>query len=145
MPLNLDLLERVRDQILEEPESHRQDNWATVEALFDPPDLIRGLPVVSCLTTACVAGWACTLSGDRMAVLREYVDGRLVYVAQEAADTNGKFHSIGSRARGLLGLSVADASYLFYGARSREEVLDMLDWLILKAEQQELNTAGLEL
>lgn len=142
VPLNLDLLERVRDQILNEPDSYDQTQWSTMDELVDPVRRGRHNKVaVTCLTTACVAGWACSLAGDQMLVdtAHDYVATQRYYYTDRVLTPEGHITGISERAQALLGLDWHDAYWLFHWDRTRQEVLDMLDWHIAQAQNAELD------
>jgi hypothetical protein len=147
------LARQVRDQILFHPESHQQDTLGVGEVVgqremggeyrghyFDVVEPVR----------ACVAGWACHLSGDQMIVpqrghdyvidenerqtwakwlRRTYSDGPLPHVIKVVPA--GVFHTIGAadRASDLLELDPQERRWLFADERTREEVLQALDLL----------------
>lgn len=121
--LNLELLQRVRDKILADPEQHGQAEWLLVSP---GPE--------HCLTAACVAGWACLLAGDEPAINRAVprFDDQL-WVGR-VIDQYGAEHPVHIRARKLLGLDLATANSLFWPELTTEEVLDLLDRLIYDAE-----------
>lgn len=95
--MNIDLLTRVRDHILERPRRFTMGHWIqrktehTRRYVGDDGRLERFAP---CGTAACIAGWACVLEND--------------------ADT--RFHNLSSSKRGreLLGLNAGQATELFF-------------------------------
>lgn len=113
---NVDLLMQVREKIVNEPEKHYQQAWATGKT-----DRQGGV----CDTSYCVAGWACALEGEQFSWHRsDNYDWEATFLAR---DTN---ISISERAQELLGLSRGERMALFAGANSREYVLNALDRLI---------------
>ncbi|MFF0183508.1 hypothetical protein [Streptomyces sp. NPDC005244] len=106
MPVNTELLRKVRETIRRHPEKHDQGNW--------------GLKT-ECGTTHCIAGWAAFLSGAVIDWERE-LDG-----AWSADTVNGGARSIEDYARDALGLTF-DQSNIFY--MGRDDALRRLDRLI---------------
>lgn len=133
--LNLELLEKVRDVILLEPEKHDQSAW------MSPGDTDGAR--ITCPTTACVAGWACHFAGD---VGITVLNKRRLLEVDNVLTTDGGIYPVESRAANLLGISysnylgndwyVYDVDYLFESDRTRQEVLDSLDILITEAKEQ---------
>lgn len=82
--INVALLAKVRDHILEEPRRYRQSTWGRRNAL------------VPCGTAACIAGWAANLGGAF--TLEELREGPT---------------ETGILAQQLLGLTTAEANILF--------------------------------
>ena len=159
---NLDLLTRVRDQIIMEPKKHHQSTWATVDLTDEQVEaplvmvsdeekdrysssIVHGagtLWTISCATTACVAGHATMLAGD-VAVIDEAnrhsnfdraVGGDCV--CYHVLTPEGQVRLVEPRAEELLGLSHAEGYELFEGTNSREQVLDLLDRHIKDAEKE---------
>lgn len=147
------LARKIRDQILFHPESHQQDITAVGEVIgsMEMGGEYQGhyLDVVEPVR-ACVAGWACHLSGDRMIAPQrghDYVidengredwekwlrltfrDGPLPYVVKVAPVGAGRTASPSLRAADLLGLEPDERRWLFADERTREEVLHALDLL----------------
>jgi hypothetical protein len=130
---NIALLEKVRDQIVNE-DSHDQGLWARVSR-----SVLQAIPdrwadkwgaqyiTVSCPTAACVAGWAASMSGGLMLIPEDHV-GR----SAEAHDVlvKGEVRNISNYAREQLGLSPEEADALFAGEWTTEETLDNLDEII---------------
>lgn len=85
--INVELLEKVRDKILAEPESYNQNKFWHVSA------------AAPCGTTACIAGWAVALSCGDLKALHS-----LTPVEVHAA------------ARDLIGVTDGEAFSLFGGA-----------------------------
>lgn len=137
MKRNLQLLQQVRDKILLESEQHDQGTWLVVSQDV----VVDNIASVSCATAACVAGWACVLTGDR-AVIGQ---GDIVLVGEHAGSYSvakvitpeGEVAWIDKRAGKLLGLNIDEYEELFDSDNTREEVLDMLDELIAEAKEQE--------
>lgn len=116
---NIDLLCKIRDQISRHPDQHRQAWWLRFpdDAVADSPAeaLERVHPKdgeFTCLTTACIAGWAVVLS-PRKKVL-----------ALAAAQ-----FSWAATGQQLLGLDPYEADALFHNSNT-EEARDLLDALI---------------
>jgi hypothetical protein len=136
-PASHELLTEIRDLIRDHPERHDQGHW--VDNIFSAhvggnvADLVKfadqdipEYPVNPdnpvCGTTACVAGWA-AIFGSPMGT--EIRDGGYLF------GSDG--HRVGTaqgRAQDLLDLDGDQASYLFAGERTRDEVLTALDRLI---------------
>ena len=118
-----ELAQQVRDQIMFHPETHNQSVW---------------FQRMECGTTACVAGWACMLAGDE--VNAEDITGLSVYTVSpnftwRQFDGVKTIQSIPSRAQDLLGLNGYIQEWLFHENRSREEVIQALDYLA-KGDQE---------
>lgn len=111
MPINVELLEKVRDKIRENPQAHHQANWGFKS---------------ECGTTHCIAGWAAALDG---AVMDWEEDGFGHWYADYV---NGGADHIESYAKEALGLS-SEQAYIFYS--SRDEALQMLDVLITEGRR----------
>ena len=62
--LNLDLLKKVLDKIVSDPDEHNPMHWMVKTGSTSPVREVTGGVALSCPTTACVAGWACALAGD---------------------------------------------------------------------------------
>jgi hypothetical protein len=75
-----------------------------------------------CGTTACVAGWAAILVAPEGSFLRAW--------SESIEFPDGTVQSVEGYARGVLELSAAQSDWLFYGARSRPEILRALDALL---------------
>ncbi|AZM51806.1 hypothetical protein DMA15_03740 [Streptomyces sp. WAC 01529] len=87
MPINTDLLIKIRDKIREHPEQHDQAHWARR---------------TSCGTTYCIAGWAAVLSGARLDWSDHWTDQ---YEGGARADTvNSGAETIDDYAQRVLGL-----------------------------------------
>jgi hypothetical protein len=88
MTRNVELLTRVRDLIREDPSKLDMSDWAR-----------------PCGTTACIAGWAVQLAGDKL----EFGDHQVVSRAQD-----GTLCDVDTRAADLLGLNEYEVNALFY-------------------------------
>jgi hypothetical protein len=97
--LNLPLFAKIRDQITAHPELHEQSD-------FEYPS--------NCGTSRCVAGWAILLDahgrGEQIDSFRESSD----YLVDDRSPSDF--------ARQLLGLTYAEADYLFFQAGNKEAV-----------------------
>ena len=120
------LAERVRDQIVQHPESHNQKVW---------------VQQTSCGTTACVAGWAVLLSGATVVLVNDLLSSgrvdREVQGFHECLPADGDRHApvpIYLLAERLLGITSAQSDYLFDSHRTRPELLRALDNLIRRDE-----------
>ncbi|KRQ31382.1 hypothetical protein AOT83_04530 [Mycobacteroides sp. H001] len=131
LEINIDLMQKVHDKIMEEPRAHDQTLWATV---VNDPNLIKkrrsGRLVVECPTAACVAGWACQIVGDIGVVnahsLRFVDVGSPVEIDYVIPKGGRGEVFIGDRAGELLGLTHDQASVLFHEDNNRRMVLSML-------------------
>lgn len=112
MPIDVELLKKVRDKVTSDPEAHYQANWGRK---------------TSCGTTHCIAGWAAVLDGAAV----DWEDDGDGY--WEAATVNGCAQHIETYAKEALGLTWEEAS-IFYA--SRDEALQQLDRLIERGENQ---------
>lgn len=103
MPLNVELLTKVKEHILAHPEELDMRNFI-------------------CGTTACIAGHACLLSGDKPVFSK--AEGSLMGVR----DASGELRTVGSRAADLLTNDTDNTDYdpavrgdlfdLFYSCQS---------------------------
>lgn len=124
---NISLLEKVRDQILDHPETHDQGVWARVsydEILGEEPVIIE------CGTAACVCGWACQLSGDRFLIHPQDKSWNGSYYPGLIITAEGEKHLIGERGQEVLGITDEEAMELFNEGLDRTTVLKHLDALI---------------
>ncbi len=141
--MNGPLLRAVRDKILMEPRRHQQSSWATVtKGNVRTGVLVDGyFHPVTCGTTGCVAGWAVQLAGDELLVGSgeyHYLGNRRRAVVRDCLTPDGDVRRIGHRAAELLGLDDMTAGDLFKGFNTRQEVLDQLDLLIKRADEEEI-------
>lgn len=147
------LARRVRDQFLFYPESHQQDVLAVGEVVGEVElagrhrghhlDVIRP-------AKGCVAGWTCHLNGDRLVVPKRGHDYsvddddkrgwdaylRLTYPddgpargAAVAIPGVSRRATAWDRAAELLGLDQEERTWLYASERTRDEVLQALDFL----------------
>jgi len=119
----------LRAFLIDNPDKHDQASWAEVsESEFDPDHIDLNF---TCGTTACAAGWANVLCGDRFSkegkVSAWRADPR--WHVRYVVDSNGKTHSMGDRARNHLGISKKVAIALFDGSNTRKSVLKALKML----------------
>jgi hypothetical protein len=129
---NVELLKKVRDKITSDPEHWNQNFWGildgeVVERTRKP--LADRTPEfeISCGTTACIAGWACILSGEPMewrTAAPDYFQPRLLSATETV---HGRDVSV--RAAELLGLDEIDAGDLFH-TYDHDEALERLNHLI---------------
>jgi hypothetical protein len=138
-PERRELLAAVRTVLTDNPERHAQDGWSgnvfddnlplCETILLGELRPLAGAPVPDepqdedhpvCGTTGCCAGWAVFLGDDPRAKLQE---GYMVILP------DGTFSTVRERARKLLGLSDAQANWLFASERTREEIIAALDRL----------------
>lgn len=139
--LNLDLLKKVLDKIVAEPDDHNQLYWMVLPGSTPPVREVLGGVALSCPTAACVAGWACALAGDdpfigdgSMHYCRDRSDG-FIYV-EEVVTPEGEVHYIDDRAEALLGLEARVAHDLFDACNTRGYVTNRLSELIKEAERK---------
>ncbi|WP_331731990.1 hypothetical protein OG613_47265 (plasmid) [Streptomyces sp. NBC_00015] len=117
------LAARIRTELLKSPEHHDQSFYLDGVRLLTPEgDLTDGLR--DCGTTLCVAGYAAHLTGHTIEVLDEAVNEPVIAYREGEAP---RLVSVVAQAE--LGLSGDDAAWLFWGRRSREEVLAALGQL----------------
>lgn len=155
--LNLNLLKKVLDKIVSDPDDHNQSQWMVVTGPIEPTREVRSTDGVlagvelSCPTTACVAGWACALAGDvpfiawwelnRIGCEEELPWGicgceeGLPYIEQ-VVTPEGEVHYIKNRAAALLGLDCDVAYDLFDACNTRGYVTNRLSELIKEAERK---------
>ncbi|MBF4194698.1 hypothetical protein MHAEM_21771 [Mycolicibacterium phlei] len=126
--LNLELLQKVRDKVLLEPDKHKQEVWMVVG------DGLQEGDTISCPTAACVAGWACALTGDVGVVGRLLRNPNNELWVDYVITPEGETVTVFARGRQLLGLTEREAEDLFDEHNTRQEVLDKLDDLIRRAK-----------
>lgn len=119
---NTDLLMQVREQIVTEPETHRQGVWAVAQS--DPR---KG---GDCGTAYCVAGWAAVLDGQQL-------DWDEIGNGEWDASLIVGGALISDHAQDALGLTYTEQCQLFRGDNTRPEVLAMLDKLITAGKNGE--------
>ncbi|RNG26435.1 hypothetical protein EEJ42_14915 [Streptomyces botrytidirepellens] len=112
---NATLAARIRNEINERPEHYDQHDWFSGDVLRPDEDL--NAPV-HCGTTLCVAGYAAHFTGHVL----------LASGSAVVPDTSRR-QDIEWVAREELGLTDADAEWLFHPMRTQEEVLVALDQL----------------
>lgn len=117
---NADLAARIRKEILERPEHHDQEFYLDGVDVLTPDDNLSDGDRPECGTVLCVAGWAAHLTG---CTLTSYARGVI------ASKPVGGSRPVFDAAQTELGLSEVDATWLFSGLRSREEVLAALGQL----------------
>jgi hypothetical protein len=113
-------------RLTNEPSRYHQQSWQTVAR-----DLVDfgpgGRAEVSCQTTGCVAGTVSMMAGDRGLVHQDEspqrVNGVDVFSINQVIRPDGRIVDIRRRGQELLGLSDADASWLFNGDRKLPEVI----------------------
>lgn len=138
---NIELMSKIRDLLILEPNKHDQDSWASI-----PADLVKfndgGTAKVSCGTAGCVAGWATYFAGDKYLVdgHSEYDEDTGIYYPTIVVAKNNKAIRLEARARDLLGLSYDEADYLFDSEPSTAETIVTLTRLI--AGEQIVDTDG---
>lgn len=104
---NIELLQRLRKQIIDHPEGHDQGEWGNRNA---------------CGTQACAAGWTLVLTGN--ARWRSYSDGEYILEA------NTESGSVPDAAGDLLNIDRKEQEHLFYFAQDLPETLAVIDTLI---------------
>jgi hypothetical protein len=121
--INVELLDRIEQQITEHPETWDQDAW------FRLPRM-RKTPVATppCGTTLCVAGWAVSLSGYKLVPGRFDREGYLCIAPDGQED-------IAVAARRLLGLSEAQADRLFGDATDLDAIREQFAELRAEASR----------
>lgn len=95
--MNIELLEKVKTQILAEPRGFDMHKWVGLDGEHET---ILGEP---CGTVCCIAGWAATLSGFSVAYLNAMLD-----------DAGRDEEPVFSIARAVLQIDHSDANSLFY-------------------------------
>ncbi len=126
---NIAGLRAVRDLIKKSPEKHNQESWVHIPV--EMVDLGGGAKaLVSCGTSACVAGWAAAIAGAKY-IIDEYTDEEDgVYYPGDVQDLAGNKRPIDHFAAEVLGLTSYEAGGLFAAENTRDEVLTMLKRLI---------------
>lgn len=112
---NAALAARIRTEILERPEHYDQGSWVSGDVLRPEEDLTAA---AHCETTLCVAGYAAHFTGHIVLPI-----GYAVRPGDEQE------HQIREVARTELGLTEAEAAWLFHGTRTCDEVLAALGQL----------------
>jgi hypothetical protein len=118
--MNVTLMEEIRQQIMMYPGNHSQLSWAGGESLSRkvPVSKLLDLGNHPCGTTVCVAGWAAILTAPKKA----YVYDNYLWVGR-------KQYAIGDIAQKAMGLTSAQANWLFNPYRGQDAVLWALKWL----------------
>lgn len=119
MARNVELLTKVRDLVKAEPTKLNMGLWAAVSV--DEIKLKNGFGKVSCGTTACIAGWAVQLAGDKLVAYDYEVPepgdsdfGETTVIDVEyCVARNGRINLIDDRAQRLLGLTLSETQVLF--------------------------------
>lgn len=136
--INTELARKVRDQILLEPDSHRQDVWAEE---------------TDCGTTACVAGWACIIAGKADLYWDSEGDAN-IWRAPIAPESFGSYRRWAVTAEEVLGidryidpttgepwdpelLGNGRSSDLFNSSNTHKGMLAALDRIIRAGEEQD--------
>lgn len=135
---NIEALRQVQKQINIRPELHNQGSWGLIsceEAQKLNPTTVGltfGL-ATHCGTAACVAGWAVELAGYDMVIEPRELESALVCDTDAVAVgtcTDGEYiYLIRDKAQELLGLTVDQASHLFSGANTRDQINVYIDAL----------------
>jgi hypothetical protein len=146
---NIPLLTEVRDVIRDNPSRHNQRHYigSTIDMEFNlqdarqfaheplPDEPMDELKPV-CMTTACVAGWMIILGSDTKTVVHliNTYNGlsttEIIEYDESEITECLSYGSLEHRAIELSGLPTDVTSILFYEDRTRDEVLDILDYLI---------------
>jgi hypothetical protein len=121
---NVELINKVIEQIDAHPETWCQDLWARK---------------TDCGTSYCFAGWACVLAGEEI-LWNEHKVGEDTFAAHVrtqgcASKEFGEYYvTIRERAQQLLGLGVIEADLLFDWANDREEIQEQVNQVLARAE-----------
>lgn len=110
--INVELLDRIEQQITQHPESWIQSTWFRLPGLpnaqeIDPP----------CGTAFCVAGWAVAMSGHKLRTQATSTEGEF------CTSPDGTLWTIENAARRVLGLTRKQGYRLFDEENSLAEVL----------------------
>jgi hypothetical protein len=124
---NVELLTQVRDLIQAEPAKLDMASWGCVKEVEDLgySETVK----VDCGTTACIAGWAVQLAGDKFLVRGFNPSPEGGYFVSDSVAKNGRVCNIEDRAQKLLGLTYDEANQLFINTPN-EDALDVLNQLI---------------
>lgn len=118
----------------ENEELHNQVVWGYMESAAETVEgVARAISgdVFSCGTTACVAGWASLLSGDRPEECDLNPIGGKHWVFSSVITPNGDRQDIPDRAAEILGIGEDLAEALFYGVNlPHKSVLHALKMLM---------------
>ncbi|AMS02635.1 hypothetical protein BJD55_gp131 [Gordonia phage Yvonnetastic] len=118
MKLNIELAERILEQITEHPETHDQSHWGEVR---------------ECGTVCCIAGWAILLSDDHRVRFSEGgVRSPALEILVGENYWTGYDDDVSRRAAHLLGLD--NYSSLFYEG-DENYAREKLAWLIERAKK----------
>jgi hypothetical protein len=117
-----DLMREIEEIIVKHPESHNQLNWWTLERGYwrSRVEEIRDSLPELCRTTACVAGWAAFLAAPQ---------GTRIAVGYNLRLPSGELRYVQHYAQHALNLDTGQASWLFAGHRTSDEVVAALRWL----------------
>jgi hypothetical protein len=108
---NVELINKVIEQIDAHPETWRQDYWAQK---------------TECGAAYCFAGWACVLAGDT-----------IVWRSRDIscwAEGPNAIECIHDRARYHLGIGVIESEMLFSGDNTREDIQEQVNQILARAE-----------
>lgn len=123
---NVELLTQVRDLIKADPSKLDMSHWGVVKGIeLDYRDEVK----VNCGTTACIAGWAVQLVGDKFLVHGHSKSAEGGYSVSLSVAKNGRVCDIEKRARKILGLTYDEAAFLFMDTVD-SQALSVLDQLI---------------
>lgn len=140
---NVELAQRIHDQITQHPDQHDQGTWCSLPGV-DATDAVGADNM--CGTTACVAGWAMLFSGYKFRRGVSISYGVPVLATQVLAPTGPNMGVWVDEARvqmsttgaELLGLNADDAYNLFCGTLAadnpEEAAADLLASLITAAQ-----------
>jgi hypothetical protein len=136
MRRNVQLIQKVYDQILQDPQSHDQSSWGKLslevqtDESFDPTSDTE-IPFDSskhiCNTVACVAGWACVLGSP--SVIKIDTRSNVFFC---------DYTSIEPMAKKVMQIGDGMAEFLFDGDRTHSEVLWVLGELIDGKDEDEI-------
>lgn len=121
---NAELAARIRTEILERPEHHDQGMYLDGVDYLEPEDDLSHGSRQGCGTTLCVAGFAAHLTGYTIELVTDGPEDEVI-----AYKTGVDIQPVFDVAREELGLSKDDAAWLFWGNRTRNEVLAALGHL----------------
>lgn len=116
---NTELLTKVRDKIVSEPETFDMNDWFKVDTSeLEVGRHLFALNELPCGTTMCIAGWATMLSGDRVFVNKDtsddcYSSATVLPQGMDPRSPRRLFESVSDRAAALLGLNIDVARWLF--------------------------------
>jgi hypothetical protein len=113
--INVELLDRIEQQITEHPDTWDQSVWFRLPRVSSQSKIVKP----PCGTACCVAGWAVVLSGYQLVTRVRDREGAF------CVSPEGEGRGIEAAARGILGLDVYQAEALFDATNDLDTVREI--------------------